>query len=494
MSVAFDRIPQSQRRPLTYFEFDPSKANSGATDSRGLIIGQKLADGTAVANVPFLGTSLAAVKAACGIGSMAARMYEIWRKNDVEGEVWILPLDEDAAGVANVQSATFTGPATAPGTIFLDVAGQRVTVAVASGDTAAQIATSVAAAIEAAASLPVNAAVDGVTTSKVNLTCKWKGLSGADIDLRVNRNGAAGDEQLPAGVTVAFASVTAGTLNPDIGDGLANLGDDEYDFIALPYTDTVNLDAFKAFMDDVSGRWSYAWQIYGHGFSHKGGSVATRAAFGVGRNDPAICIMGSYRSPSSPWEWAASFAAEAAVSIRAHAARPLQTLPLVGIIAPDRADRDTTMEQETLLHDGIATYTVDSDGTVRIGREVTTYQKNAYGQDDDAWLDLQRRTIGWTFVRRLRAKITSEFPRHLLAEDGTRFGEGQPITTPKDIKAILVGEYAAMERDGLVQDAQWFIDNSIVEIDPNNKNRANLLLAPDFIGQLRIVATKVQFV
>lgn len=494
MSVAFNRIPQSQRRPLAYFEFDPSRANSGGTDSRGLIIGQKLAAGSAPAGVPFLATSLAAVKAACGVGSIAARMYDIWRRNDLEGEVWILPVAEDASGAANVQSATFSGPASSAGTIYLYVAGQLVRTAVAAGDSAATIATNVVAALADVDDLPVTAAVDGTTASKVNLTCKWKGLSGADIDLRVNRNGVAGGEELPAGVSVVFAVTTAGTSNPDITTSLGSLGDEEYDFIALPYTDTTNLDAFKTFMDDVTGRWAYNRQLYGHGFAHKSGSVATRASFGAARNDPAICIIGSYKSPTPPWEWAAAFAAEAAVSIRAHAARPLQTLPLVGVLAPDKQDRDTTMEQETLLHDGMATYTVASDGTVMIGREVTTYQKNAYGQDDDAWLDLQVRTIGWTFVRRLRSAITTKFARHLLAEDGTRFGEGQPVITPKIAKAEMVAEYGAMERDGLVQDVQFFIANTIVEIDPNNKNRLNLLATPDFIGQLRIWASKVQFV
>lgn len=494
MSIAFDRIPQSQRRPFTFFEFDPSRANSGTQDSRGLIVAQMLAAGTAAANVPFLATNLAAVKAACGVGSMAARMYEIWRKNDSEGELWIAPLEEDSEGAAATGALTFTGPATAAGTLFLYVAGQLLKVGVAAGDTAGEIAIAVAAAIQAVSALPVSAAVDGVVTTKVNLTAKWKGLTGNDIDLRMNRNGVAGGEALPGGVGVAITAMSGGTANPDIGDALATLGDEEYDFIAMPYTDTTNLDAFKDFMDDVTGRWAYNRQIYGHGFAHKSGSVADRATFGAARNDPAIDIIGSYKSPTPPWEWAAAFAAEAAVSIRAHAARPLQTLPLAGILAPDKQDRDTTGEQETLLHDGIATYVVASDGTVQIGREITTYQKNGFGQDDDAWLDLQTRTIGWTFVRRLRAAITSKFPRHLLAEDGTRFGEGQPVVTPAILKAELVAQYSEMERDGLVQDVQWFIDNSVVEIDPNNKNRANLLLAPDFIGQLRIVASKVQFV
>ena len=67
---------------------------------------------------------------------------------------------------------------------------------VAAAATAATIATNVAAAITATKNLPVTAAVDGTDTAKVNITAKWKGLTGNSIDLRYNYNAG---EQLPPG-------------------------------------------------------------------------------------------------------------------------------------------------------------------------------------------------------------------------------------------------------------------------------------------------------
>lgn len=492
--VGFDKIPQSIRTPLFYVEFDPSKANSGQQNARALLVGQKLAAGSLTANVPQLVTSLAAAKAGAGAGSVLAQKYEFYRLNDAVGEVWVLPLADNAGGAQAAGTITIGGPATSNGTIFLYVGGRRISVGVLSGDTAVEIATAVIAAINAATDLGVTAAVDAETDTLINVTAKHKGTVGNAIDLRVNYAGAVGGEALPSGVTVTIAAMAGGATDPDLATALANLGDDEYDYISLSFNDTTVLDQIKTVMDEDTGRWSWAKQIYGAIFTAKRGTVGALATFGGGRNDKAVSLLGFNDSPSPYWEWAAAYSAQAAVSINAHPARPLQTLPLVGIKAPPRESRFTLTERETLLHDGIATYDVSSDGTVRISRDITTYQENLFGQPDDAWLDVPTLSVGWSFVRRMRSAVTTKFPRHLLAKDGTRIGEGQPIATPKIIFAELVAEYIGMERDGIVQDVDYFIANTIVEIDANNKNRLNVLATPAFMRQLRIFASRVQFV
>ena len=90
-------------------------------------------------------------------------------------------------------------------------------------------------------------------------------------------------------------------------------------------------------------------------------------------------------------------------------------------------------------------------------------------------------------------QITSKFPRHKLADDGTRFGPGQAIVTPKIIKAELVAEYAVDEFLGLVENAAAFQSHLIVERDATDPNRVNVLYPPNLIGQLRIFAVLAQF-
>lgn len=494
--IGFDKIPQSIRTPLFYAEFDSSKANSGLQNARALLIGQKLAAGTLGVNVPQLVTSLAAAKAGAGEGSALAQMYESYRRSDAVGEVWVLPLADNAGGAQAAGSATIGGTATGNGTISLYAGGRRVSVGVLVGDTADEIATATAAAIVAASDLAVTAAVDGEEAAQVNITAKHKGTVGNDIDLRVNYAGVIGGEALPAGITVTIVPMSGGATDPDLTTALANLGDDEYDFIAIAFNDTTVLDQIKTLMDEDTGRWSWSRQIYGAVFAAKRGTIGALSTFGGSRNDKAVTTMGFYGSPTPFWEWSASYCAQAAVSINAHPARPLQTLPLIGIKAPAREVRFMLNERETLLHDGIATYDVARDGTVRISREVTNYQENLYGQPDDSWLDVVVLSIGWTFVRRMRSRTTTEFPRHLLAADGTRIGEGQPVVTPLSYKAACVSEYIELEREGIVQNTKHFIENTVVEIAGTTgaeKSRLNVLFAPVFMGQARIIAVRVQF-
>ena len=74
-------------------------------------------------------------------------------------------------------------------------------------------------------------------------------------------------------------------------------------------------------------------------------------------------------------------------------------------------------------------------------REQTLYQLNLYGQADDAYELVTTLATLARLLRNQKQAITSQFPRHKLADDGTRFGPGQAIATPGLIKASIVGQY-----------------------------------------------------
>jgi phage tail sheath gpL-like len=132
-------------------------------------------------------------------------------------------------------------------------------------------------------------------------------------------------------------------------------------------------------------------------------------------------------------------------------------------------------------------------GSVRIQRAVTLYQENSFGQPDDSYLDSETMHQSAAILRRLEAIITSKFARHKLANDGTRFGPGQAIVTPKTIRGELIAEYESMERVGLVENLSTFAQYLIVERDETNPNRVNVLFPPDYVNQLRIVALRNEF-
>jgi phage tail sheath gpL-like len=322
MTVPFSNIPANVRVPLFYAEVDNSQAGYFSQTVRTLLIGQKLAAGTGVANVPQLVSRTDQAKDLFGVGSMLARMHEIYRLGDSFGEVWCIALDDPGAGVAATGSFAITGTATKAGTVSAYMGEDRVQVAVAASDAAATVATALAAAINADVDLPVTAAA---ATGTVTLTAKHKGALGNDILLQTNYLGAQGGEVTPAGLTIAVTAMSGGTAAPSLTAAIAAMGDDEYDFIIQPYADTTNLDLFRTTMNDTTGRWSWNRQIYGHMYTALRGTFSALQTAGVARNDQHATIAGvSTLVPNLVWEYAAAYGARNAVFIAADPARPTQ--------------------------------------------------------------------------------------------------------------------------------------------------------------------------
>ncbi|WP_449102173.1 phage tail sheath subtilisin-like domain-containing protein [Pseudomonas extremaustralis] len=490
MAIGFSNIPADIRVPLFYAEMDNSAANSASSAMRRLIVAQVNGDATSESiGQLVLVSSLGLAKDIGGQGSMLAAMYETWRKTDPIGEIWCLPL-QNATGTAATATVTITGAATEPGLLNLYVGGVRVQSVVVSAATPTIAASALAVKINATPDLPVTAlAVAGVVT----LTCKWKGESGNDIGLVLNRLGKSNGEATPAGLTVVATQMTGGVGAPDQIDAVAALGDEPFEFICVPWSDTTTLNAWKDAMDDNTGRWSWAKQLFGHVYTAKRGTLGTLVAAGQARNDQHMTIQAVEPGVPQPvWVQAAALAARTSVFISADASRPTQSGSLPGLDPAPASERFTLTERQSLLTYGLATAYYEG-GYVRIQRSITTYQKNAYGQADNSYLDSETMHQSAFIIRRMQSVITSKYGRHKLASDGTRFGAGQPIVTPSTIRGELIAQYAKLELEGHVENADLFAEHLVVERDSNDPSRVNVLFPPDYINGLRIFALLNQF-
>jgi phage tail sheath gpL-like len=497
MPISFSNFPANWRLPLVWVEVDPSKAGFPVANLPALLVGVKLAAGSAPVDVPIAISSQAQADDAFGEGSMLARMFTAFFANNFAHEVYGLPVAEPGAGVTASGTITVTGPATGAGTLYVYIAGQRVELAVAVDDTAVEVAQALVAAINDLATLPVtaSAASDGAV---VTLTCKWKGESGNDIRMQDNYLGVNGGERMPAGIALAYSGsnfLTGGTAAPDFAAAIANLGDEPYEFVAMPFTDTTSLSDWNTeygFSD--TGRWGWMRQTYGHLFSAYRDTYANLLVWGATQNSGLLSVIAmETAAPSPKWEWSAAYTAKAARALLNDPARPLQTLELLSLKPAPKHQRFSKTELNNLAGNGLATANVNPNGNVALLRESTTYQLNSYGQGDDAYeLVTTLATLARLF-RDLQHAVTSKWPRHKLADDGTRFGPGQAIVTPKIIKAELIAQYRIAEFNGLVENAAAFKDNLIVERDSNNPNRVSVLYPPDLVNQLRIFAVLGQF-
>lgn len=490
--VSFNAVPSNLRIPFCSVEFDSSRAQQGPAllAYRALLIGQRRSTGTAAANSLHKVTSADQVATLAGRGSMLHCQAKAWFANNSSTELWIGVLDDNGAGVAASGTITFTGPATAAGTLSLYLGGQLVQVGVPSGTTAAALGPLVAAAINLAVDLPVTAAAGGTGSEHiVTLTYRHKGLAGNDFNIRLNYQDG---EATPTGIAAVIVAMASGTTNPVLTTLIAAMGDTWFNILAHPYTDATSLTALEA---ELASRTGPMRMIDGLAITSATGSNGTLGTLGDTRNSPHSCIVAQPgETPlTPPCEFAAAVAAVVAQYGAEDPARPFQTLPLASVLPPAESDLFTNTERNLLLFDGIATTKVGGGGVVQIERVITTSQTNTAGSADTSYLDANTLLTLMYLRYSFRARMASRYPRHKLANDGTRYGSGQAVITPKLGKAEAVAWFRDMEDLGLVEGFAQFKRDLVVERNSLDANRLDFLLPPDLVNQLVVSAAQVQF-
>lgn len=491
MSITFDGIPATLRTPGVYVEYNNSRAVTEVTEvpEIALIIGQRLAAGTIAEAVPKLITDSDLAKTYWGHGSLMAHMAAAFKKANPYTELWGIALDDEVASVAATGTITFSGTSSEAGFVYLYIGGERIEVAIPSGTAAAAVGPLVVTGVTAylqTSNLPVAATGPAAVTT---ITALQKGTLGNSIDLRLNYQEG---EKLPAGITaviVDMGSVIAGATDPDVATAIAAFADKWYTTIVSAYADDTNHTKLET---ELETRWGPLVQQDGHSFIGVLGNQATLITAGNARNSQFTVLMGGGLSPTPPWIWACD--AGAIDAIQSDPARPRQTLELPNCLPPASEDVFTQAERNTLLTDGVSTFTVTRTGECLMERMITTYQTNALSNADVSYLNqTTMRTLAYLRYS-FNQRISSKFPRHKLADDGTLFAPGQAVVTP----SIIRSETLALFRDtweprGLVEGWEQFKTDILVERNSSDRDRVDLRMSPDLINQFRVLAGQIQF-
>ena len=495
MTVSFNYVPSDNRVPLFYAEMDNSAANTAQDSAPSLLIGMALPDADMPLNQLVIMPSKDLAKKMAGRGSQLARMVEAYRRVDPFGELWVIAVKDD--GQQATGTLTVTGKATDSGAVNLYIGTVKVQVTVASEDTAADVAQVLLAAINNNHDLPVTAEYQmtsaGATQGTLIIKAVNSGATGNSIPLTLNYYGTGSGEAGPPGLNIQGGKMSGGAGDPDLAPVIAAMGDEPFDYIGLPFSDSSSLQLMATEMNDSSGRWSYIRQLYGHVYTAKIDTLSTLVAFGDLLNNQHITVAGYETDIQTPLDELVGYRlARDAVFIRIDPARPTQTGELTGALPAPTGKRFTVTEQQSLLTHGIATAYTES-GVLRIQRDITTYKTNTYGVADNSYLDSETLHTSAYVLRRLKSVITSKYGRHKLANDGTRFGPGQAIVTPAVIRGELGSTYRQLEREGIVENFDLFQKYLIVERNQNDPNRLDVLFPPDYVNQLRVFAVLNQF-
>lgn len=481
MPIVFDNIPAALRLPGTYIEFNNRLAGGSDPSFKVLMIGQRLTGGSVAAGIPTRVTNDADAEAFFGRGSMLAEMLKTGRAVNPWMDVYGLALDDNGAGTAAAGTVTVATPPTESGTLNLYIAGKRVQTAITAGQTTAQVATAIAAAVNADTSLPVTATA---ALAVVTLTARHKGESGNGIDVRANYY----DEKMAAGLTLTLVAMAAGASNPDLATAIAALGAEWWNWIVMPYTDAANLTLLET---ELNNRWGPMVQKGCRAFCSYRGTPTASTTFGNGRNSPHVSCIGSGLAPEPPYIWAAVNALAAASQLAIDPARPLNTVELTGLKPPALSARWTDTERNLALFDGISTYKVTGDGRCLIEKQITMYQVNAASINDTSYLAIHTpETLERMRFERV-ARISQKFPRHKMAATSEDFG-AQPVVTDAVMRAELADLYRGWIAKGWCQNFDAWYASLVIQFDTVN-SRIAIQDSPVLMGQAEVFAMQVQF-
>lgn len=551
MAISFEKIPNSLELPGFFGELDASKMQAGYTSGieTHAIIAQMIPDGTATADTRYPVTSKGQADALFGKGSIAARMVERLLAQYPLASLYVVPLADKAGSTAATGRIDIAGTATGAGTWNIRLGRKEpVQVGVAVGDTVAEQAIAVRAAINTygtsvtngqsltvgkfyeivtrstyafttagaadnnpgtvfqatvAGTLgsgdearpitnayPVVAQVvpGGANPERVTLRAKNKGTLGNALPISVNFYG--DTEADPAGSTATVTAMSSGATDPEIDNAIAAIGDEEYFAVLCPLCDATSLDDLKT---EMESRWGYLNRQYGMVWSAKYDSYTDLATFAANRNNEFETLCGVPETePMCAEEYLAELAGVCLPSLENDPAMPLQTLELPNAGGAASASRFTPTERNALLAYGISTAAVDKTGATRIDAMVTTYLTNDAGADDAAFHHLNTMYTLRYIYRRHESLLQSQFGRMKLRDDGAVSRAGSTITTPRDIKAALAMDTVEMDRLGIVENASTIIGGITVERVTGYPNRVAILYPPDLVNQLRQKFYKLQ--
>lgn len=495
--ISFNNIPGSGlTAPI--FAFEVNSAGQYQATSRIVLIGYKTSAGSLAANALAPASSLAEADALAGPGSMLREMWRVAAANAPAEPIWLLPVADPGTTKAAWTITVDSLPS--PGQGVVEICGRSIAIAVASTDTVTTVAAALAAAISGfydtltGAMLPVTAtSADEVAT----LTARHAGVgptpTGSDQPILFN---VPADGNVLAG-KVTIAQTVFGTGNPSISAALAALGDDPADYVVVPFSDSGTITALDAAFNDISGRWAWNRQSYGHPYIPYTDAFSGLTTFALGLDTRHLSIIPRFYASQSPdYEWVAAVVGRIAPWLSdittgnvSRNQTGLVVRELKGPLARDHFWNYSALN--TLNNSGASTFTVDISGNVQIDKIITTQKTGAGGQPDTTFRDIQAIYQASGSLKYIRAVVAYEHGQKALADENP--GNLGAISTPADIKATFIHAYDDMVRRGVLENIDGFARNIVVSRNVDNPNRVDVLAPMDRVNPLDILAVNATF-
>lgn len=435
-------------------------------------------------------TSATAVASTYGYGSplhlAAMQIFPVNGDGVGTIPVTFYPLEDDVSGVASTGDVT-------PGGVQTEAAAYRVVVneilseefVINVGDSAADIVTAAALAVNAVLEMPVIATADTTPAAeKVDCVSKWAGTSANSLSIKVVGS-------TIAGTTWGITQPVGGLVNPNVQPALDQVGNVwETMFLnCLEVVDTTNLDRYQTFGD---GRWGATVRKPAVVFS---GDTSTTVALATTTSDARKTdrVNAQLVAPSSenlPFVVAARELARIIVRANENPAYDYGSLPATGLTPGPDGDQWDNAARDEAVKKGSSTTEV-RDGVIYTSDTVTFYHPTGDP------LPAYRFVVDIVKLQNIIFNIELEFIKPewdgapLVPDDQTVVNPA--ARKPKSAKAAVSGILDSLAENALISDPETAKDNTLFEIDAMNPKRLNGRIPVQLSGNVNIKSIDLDF-
>ncbi len=400
--------------------------------------------------------------------------------------VTVYPLADDGAGVAATGNIAITGAATGTLSARVRIGNIRSEAfLITSTSTLAQVATAMAAAINAVLDMPVIAVADTTPASEgVDLTSKWQGASANGITIVV-------DDPTSVGLTFGVTDMASGATNPDVDAALALVGN-VWETMLLNCMDAADEDTMDKIATFGEGRWgALTRKPMVSFFGNTATSVASATAITSTRTtDRTNVQLVAPASPDLPFVVAARQLARIARVANSSPARDYGSQQATGITAGPDGDQWDYIQRDQAVKAGSSTIEV-RDGVVNVSDTITMYAPA--GDPTPAY----RYVCDIVKLQNILFNLDLEFVRPqwdgapLIPDDQATINPD--ARKPKDAVSAIASIVSSLGLNAIISDTETAIGTIQAEIDAMNPKRLNAALTVALSGNANIISVDLNF-
>lgn len=509
-------MAQFVANPRVTFNIVQSENRVGPDDQRTLIIGQigaasTVVGGELVVDVP---RSDAAINTLFDPGSMLAMIARAYRSVNKTTNVDALPLSDAGESSAAMSAFSFSGTATADGTLYASIVSKalhRYKIDVLTGDTAVSIVTKLVALTAADRYLPFTSVDDG--SDCIN-TANNTGTHANDWHIQIEGN-------VP-GITCSISGWSGGATDPALTTLFDPIETLRYQTVIWPARyDITKIKSLLNARKNVDNNI-----MDGMAFTYRNVSFSTIKTLANATNSSEVLVMTNEPNsltyhkgphiPEAPDVIAAKIAAaldlrfEPDVSISnvvvtnapndqfggIHTASlPAFNTPVLDVETPQKGTGYTLQEQAELEAAGVSVIGVNRQwNQVITGVMVTTWLNDAAGNLDNTWKFLEWRRTHGMIREYFQRNCQKEFRQHRLTP-GTSVA-GYAMVDEPGIRSFLSLLYQELTQSALtvagLEARKYFEANLSVQLIPGRR-QAKVAAKCPMVSQLGEIIGSIEY-